>query len=45
VLMNDRHYMREHVNSRFSNYVAIFIVLLSAVLALIAIPLEIVASK
>ncbi len=45
VLMNDPHYMREHVNSRFSNYVVIFIVLLSALMALVAIPLEIVASK
>src|SRR5205823_4221594 len=45
VLMNDRRYMGEHVNSRFSNYVVIFIVILSALLALVAIPLEIVASK
>ena len=45
VLMNDPKYMREHVNSRFSNYVVIFIVVLSAVMALVAIPLEIVASK
>src|SRR2546430_730981 len=45
VLMNDPRYMREHVNSRFSNYVVIFIVILSALLALVAIPLEIVASK
>jgi Mn2+/Fe2+ NRAMP family transporter len=45
VLMNDPQYMREHVNSRFSNYVVIFIVLLSALLALVAIPLEIVGSK
>lgn len=45
VLMNDAKYMREHVNSRFSNYVVIFIVVLSALMALVAIPLEIVASK
>ena len=45
VLMNDPKYMREHVNGRFSNYVVIFIVVLSALVALVAIPLEIVASK
>ena len=45
VLMNDPHYMRGHVNSRFSNYVVIFIVALAALLALVAIPLEIVGSK
>ena len=45
VLMNDPVYMREHVNSRFSNYVVIFIVVLSALMALVAIPLEIVGSK
>ena len=45
VLMNDPHYMGEHVNSRFSNYVVVFVVVLSALLALVAIPLEIVGSK
>jgi hypothetical protein len=43
--MNDRRYMGEHVNSRFSNAVVTFIVLLAAILALIAIPLEIIGSK
>jgi Mn2+/Fe2+ NRAMP family transporter len=45
VLMNDRRYMGEHVNSRFSNMVVALIVLLAAVLALVSIPLEIVGSK
>ena len=45
VLMNDRRYMKEHVNSRFSNMIVALIVLLAAVLALVSIPLEIVGSK
>jgi Mn2+/Fe2+ NRAMP family transporter len=45
VLMNDRSYMREHGNSRFSNIIVTLIVLLSAVLAIVAIPLEIIGSK
>ena len=45
VLMNDVRYMRDHVNSRFSNIVVTLIVLLSAILAIVAIPLEIIGSK
>jgi Mn2+/Fe2+ NRAMP family transporter len=45
VLMNDRRYMGEHVNGRFSNWVVTLIVLLAALLALVAIPLEIIGSK
>src|SRR5437764_902726 len=45
VLMNDRRYMGEHVNSRFANMVVALIVLLAAVLALVSIPLEILGSK
>ena len=45
VLMNDQRYMGNHVNSRFSNAVVVFIVVLTAVLAVVAIPLEIIGSK
>ena len=45
VLMNDRRYMGSHVNSRFSNVVVTLIVVLSAILAIIAIPLEIIGSR
>jgi Mn2+/Fe2+ NRAMP family transporter len=45
VLMNDPRYVREHANSRFSNAVVLFIVLLASVVALVAIPLEIMGSK
>jgi Mn2+/Fe2+ NRAMP family transporter len=45
ILMNDRSYMGEHVNSRFSNVVVALIVLLAALLALVSIPLEIIGSK
>jgi Mn2+/Fe2+ NRAMP family transporter len=45
VLMNDRRYVGSHVNSRFSNAVVVFIVVLSAILAIVAIPLEIIGSK
>ncbi|MFN2644430.1 MAG: Nramp family divalent metal transporter [Burkholderiales bacterium] len=45
LLMNDRIYMKDHVNSRFSNVVVVLIVFLSAVLALVAIPLEMFGSQ
>lgn len=45
VLMNDARYMGEHVNSHFSNIVVLLIVLLAAILAVVAIPLEIIGSK
>jgi Mn2+/Fe2+ NRAMP family transporter len=45
VLMNDARYMREHANSRFSNAVVLLIVLLASVVALVAIPLEIMGSR
>jgi Mn2+/Fe2+ NRAMP family transporter len=45
VLMNDERYMGEYVNGRLSNGVVAFVVLLSALVAIVAIPLEIVGSK
>jgi Mn2+/Fe2+ NRAMP family transporter len=41
VLMNDREYLREHVNSRWTNYVVIGIVAIAFVLAAVAIPLQV----
>jgi Mn2+/Fe2+ NRAMP family transporter len=45
VLMNDRRYMREHVNGRISNAVVLFTVGIAALVALVAIPLEIMGSQ
>ena len=45
VLMNDPRYMGSHVNSRFSNAVVVLIVVLTAILAVVSIPLELVGSK
>jgi Mn2+/Fe2+ NRAMP family transporter len=45
VLMNDRSYMGEHVNGRLSNALVVLTVLLAAVIAVVAIPLEIVGSR
>ena len=45
VLMNDPRYMGSHVNSRFSNAVVALIVVLTAILAVVSIPLEIIGSK
>ena len=44
-LMNDRVYMREHVNGRFSNAVVVISVVIAAVLAVVSIPLEILGSQ
>jgi Mn2+/Fe2+ NRAMP family transporter len=43
ILMNDPHYMREHTNGWLGNGVVVFVIALAFVLALISIPLEIVA--
>jgi len=45
VLMNDPRYMGSHVNSRFSNAVVALIVVLTAILAVVSIPLELIGSK
>ena len=45
VLMNDKRYMGEHVNGHISNAVVVFIVVLAALMAIVAIPLEIVGSS
>ena len=45
VLMNDPRYMGSHVNSRFSNAVVVLIVVLTAILAVVWIPLELMGSK
>jgi Mn2+/Fe2+ NRAMP family transporter len=45
VLMNDRRYMREHVNGRISNAVVLFTVGIAALVAVVAIPLEIMGSQ
>ena len=45
VLMNDRQFMGEHVNGRVSNAVVLFTVGLAAVIAVVAIPLEIFGSQ
>ena len=45
VLMNDKKYVGEHVNGRISNAVVVFIVMLAALMAIVAIPLEIVGSS
>jgi Mn2+/Fe2+ NRAMP family transporter len=44
ILMNDREYLGEHTNGPLSNGVVLFISALSAVLAVVSIPLEIVGS-
>jgi len=38
--MNDRDYLGEHTNRHIGNAVVLFISLLSAVLAIVSIPLE-----
>jgi len=44
-LMNDRVYMREHVNGPVSNAVVVITVLIAALLAIVSIPLEIIGSQ
>jgi Mn2+/Fe2+ NRAMP family transporter len=41
VVMNDKYYLRNHVNGRFSNAIVCVIILLAAAMAVVAIPLEI----
>lgn len=45
VLMNDRRFMGEHVNGRLSNAIVLFTVGLAALIAVVAIPLEIFGSR
>ncbi len=45
MLMNDRRFMGEHVNGRLSNAVVLFTVGLAALIAVVAIPLEIFGSR
>jgi NRAMP (natural resistance-associated macrophage protein)-like metal ion transporter len=45
VLMNDRRFMGKHVNGRIANAVVVLTVAIAAVIALVAIPLEIVGSQ
>jgi len=42
ILMNDRAYLGSHTNGHFSNAVVLFISALAAVLAVVAIPLELI---
>jgi Mn2+/Fe2+ NRAMP family transporter len=42
ILMNDEHYLGKHRNGWIGNSVVIFIILLAFVLAIVAIPLEII---
>jgi Mn2+/Fe2+ NRAMP family transporter len=41
IIMNDKRYLRNHCNSRFTNLVVCFIIILAAAMAVVAIPLEI----
>lgn len=45
VLMNDRRFMGEHVNGTLSNAVVVLSVALAALIAIVAIPLEIIGSR
>src|SRR3954469_5069228 len=45
VVMNDKKYLRNHTNGRFGNFVVCFVILLAALVALVAIPLEIFGSE
>jgi Mn2+/Fe2+ NRAMP family transporter len=45
IVMNDKKYLRNHINGRFSNAVVCLIILLAALLAIVAIPLEIFGSS
>jgi len=44
ILMNDREYLGSHTNGHLSNAVVLFISALSAVLAVVSIPLELIGS-
>jgi Mn2+/Fe2+ NRAMP family transporter len=41
IVMNDKKYLRNHCNGRFSNAVICFVIILAAAMAAVAIPLEI----
>lgn len=45
VLMNDRKFMGRHVNGRLSNAVVLLTVAIAALIAVVAIPLEVVGSQ
>jgi Mn2+/Fe2+ NRAMP family transporter len=45
IVMNDKKYLRNHTNSRVSNVLVCVVILLAAVLALVAIPLEIFGTE
>ena len=45
VLMNDRDYMREQVNSRWANFAVVGIVVIAFVLAAVAIPLQVLGGS
>jgi Mn2+/Fe2+ NRAMP family transporter len=45
IVMNDKSYLRNHTNSRISNYIVCFVILLAAIIAAVAIPLEIFGSQ
>jgi Mn2+/Fe2+ NRAMP family transporter len=42
ILMNDREYLGDHTNGHLSNAVVLFVSVLSAVLAIVSIPLELI---
>jgi Mn2+/Fe2+ NRAMP family transporter len=44
VLMNDRDYLGRHVNGRIANGVVVFVVALGAVLAVMALPMQLIGS-
>lgn len=44
VLMNDRDYLGRHVNGRIANGVVVFVVALGAVLAVTALPMQLIGS-
>ena len=44
IVMNDKIYLRNHTNSRLSNFIVLSVILLAALIAVVAIPLEIFGS-
>ena len=45
IVMNDKRYLRNHTNSRFSNFIVCFVIVLAAIIAVVAIPLQIFGSE
>jgi Mn2+/Fe2+ NRAMP family transporter len=45
VLMNDRHYLGEHVNGHFGNAIVLVISVMAMVLAVVSIPLELIGGS